>query len=166
MSILEFNEIIEPNDQTEVRREHLNKLRELVGNVYPNKYERSNVTGKEDTISNVLHYEPIAEIVRELKDNTPPGEKPNQELKESLNAKLKAFGSVRISGRLAVPPRVMGKAAFVHLSDGVCRLQIYVRRDDVKAMVNGERLTVNEEKTEESLSAANDSENSPFTIHH
>ena len=165
MNIPEFNEIIEPNDQTEARREHLNKLRELVGNVYPNKYERSNVTGREDTISNVLGFEPIAEIVKELKDNTPPGEKPNQELKESLNAKLKAFGSVRISGRLAVPPRVMGKAAFVHLSDGVNRLQIYVRRDDAKAMVNGERLMVNEEKTEDS-SAANELENLPLTVHH
>ncbi len=165
MNIPEFNEIIEPNDQTEARREHLNKLRELVGNVYPNKYERSNVTGREDTISNVLGFEPIAEIVKELKDNTPPGEKPNQELKESLNAKLKAFGSVRISGRLAVPPRVMGKAAFVHLSDGVNRLQIYVRRDDAKAMVNGERLMVNEEKTEDS-SAANELENLPLSIYH
>ncbi len=137
MKIAEFNEIIESNDQTEARREHLDKLRELVGNVYPNKYDRSNITGKEDTISNILQYEPIAEIVRELKDGTPSGEKPNQELKESLNAKLKAFGNIRISGRLAVPPRVMGKAAFVHLSDGVGRLQIYVRRDDAKAIFNG-----------------------------
>jgi lysyl-tRNA synthetase, class II len=163
MNIAEFNEIIEPNDQTEARREHLDKLRELIGNVYPNKYDRSNITGKEDTISNVLAFEPIAEIVRELKDSTPSGEKPNPELKESLNAKLKAFGNVRISGRLAVPPRVMGKAAFVHLSDGVCRLQIYVRRDDAKAMVNGELLMVNEEKSGDA-SAAHDSENSPFTI--
>ncbi|HXG83676.1 MAG TPA: amino acid--tRNA ligase-related protein, partial [Pyrinomonadaceae bacterium] len=52
------------------------------------------------------------------------------------NRKLKEFGSVRIAGRLATPPRTMGKAAFVHLSDGVKRLQIYVRRDDVKGVAN------------------------------
>jgi lysyl-tRNA synthetase class 2 len=43
---------------------------------------------------------------------------------------------VRIAGRLASPPRAMGKTAFVHLSDGVSRLQIYVRRDDVKGVRN------------------------------
>ena len=45
MSIPEFNEIIEPNDQTEARKEHLKKLRELVGHVYPNKFDRTNITG-------------------------------------------------------------------------------------------------------------------------
>ena len=137
MNIPEFNEIIEPNDQTAARREHLDKLRELVGNVYPNKFERSAITGGEDTISNILNFEPIAKLARELKDATPEGEKPDQELKAHLNEKLKEFGNVRVSGRLAVPPRVMGKAAFVHLSDGKSRLQIYVRRDDVKGIFNG-----------------------------
>ena len=137
MNIPEFNEIIEPNDQTEARREHLDKLRELVGNVYPNKFQRSGITGSEDTISNILNYEPIAKLARELKDATPEGEKPDQELKAQLNEKLKEFGNVRVSGRLAVPPRVMGKAAFVHLSDGKSRLQIYVRRDDAKGIFNG-----------------------------
>ncbi len=130
MNIPEFNEIVEPNDQTEARQAHLAKLRELIGNVYPNKYDRSKITGAEDTISNVVNFQPIIEIVNELKDNTPAGEKPNQELKAQLNERLKAFGNVRISGRLAVPPRVMGKAAFVHLSDGVERLQIYCRKAD------------------------------------
>ena len=108
MSIPEFNEIIEPNDQTEARKEHLEKLRELVGNVYPNKFDRSNITGIEDTISNILKFEPIAEIVREIKAHIATlnaGERPNPELKEQLNAKLKTFGNVRIAGRLAVPPR-------------------------------------------------------------
>ena len=148
MNIPEFNEIIEPNDQTEARREHLDKLRRLVGNVYPNKYERTKISGAEDTISNLLHYEPIAEVVGEIKKHISTlgeGEKPNQELKESLNAKLKAFGNVRISGRLAVPPRVMGKAAFVHLSDGVCRLQIYVRKQDAKPISNDTGETIDEE---------------------
>ena len=32
---------IEENDQTQARREHLDALRALVGNVYPNKFVRS-----------------------------------------------------------------------------------------------------------------------------
>ncbi|MBA3246473.1 MAG: lysine--tRNA ligase, partial [Pyrinomonadaceae bacterium] len=43
---------------------------------------------------------------------------------------------------LSVPPRVMGKAAFVHLSDGVSRLQIYVRRDDVQQMTIDDGRTI------------------------
>ena len=122
--------IIDDSDQVQARVEHLKELENLIGNSYPNKYDRSNITGAEDTISNILNFAPVAEIVKELKENTPEGEKPNQELKGKLNEKLKAFGNVRVSGRLAVPPRVMGKAAFVHLSDGVGRLQIYCRKDD------------------------------------
>ena len=37
---------------------------------------------------------------------------------------------------LPLPPRVMGKAAFVHLADGINRLQIYVRKQDAKAISN------------------------------
>jgi lysyl-tRNA synthetase, class II len=129
--------IIEPNDQTEVRVGHLKELEKLIGNSYPNKFERSKITGTEDTISNIHNFAPVAELAKQLKDATPTGEKPDQELKAQLNEKLKDFGNVRISGRLAVPPRVMGKAAFVHLSDGINRLQIYVRRDDAKAVFNG-----------------------------
>jgi lysyl-tRNA synthetase, class II len=136
MSIPEFDEIIEPNDQTEARREHLEKLRAIIGNAYPNKFERSRISGDEDTVTNVVHFAPVAEIAKQLRDNTPEGEKPNQELKESLNQKLKEFGNVRVSGRLAVPPRVMGKAAFVHLSDGKERLQIYVRKQDARVVNN------------------------------
>src|SRR4051794_15137154 len=120
-----FNEIIEDNDQTRARREHLKEISKLVGNVYPNKFERSRVTGTEDTISAVVEkfksYEP------EVKE----GERPSAEDLERINAELNKV-SVRVSGRIAVPPRVMGKAAFVHLSDGVERLQIYVRKADVK----------------------------------
>jgi lysyl-tRNA synthetase class 2 len=144
MNIPEFTEIIEPNDQTEARREHLEKLRALVGNVYPNKFDRSRITGAEDTISNVLAFEPVAQIVKELKDNTPEGEKPAPELKEQLNTKLREFGNARVSGRLTTTPRTMGKAAFVHLSDGVNRLQIYVRRDDIKGIAgDGKNSEVN-----------------------
>jgi lysyl-tRNA synthetase class 2 len=43
---------------------------------------------------------------------------------------------VRLAGRIASPPRVMGKAAFVHLSDGVSRLQIYIRKSDIVGVHN------------------------------
>jgi lysyl-tRNA synthetase class 2 len=136
--------IIEENDQVAARVEHLKELEALVGNSYPNKFDRSRISGKEDTISNILAFAPVKEIVKELKDNTPEGEKPDQELKESLNARLKEFGSARVSGRLTTTPRTMGKAAFVHLSDGVNRLQIYVRRDDVQGVFNGKTTPTGE----------------------
>ena len=104
---------IEDNDQTIARREHLDALRELVGNTYPNRFERTEIVeiGKEDTIT---------AIVEKFRDF-----EPKEELKSHV---------VRIAGRLASPPRAMGKTAFVHLSDGISRLQIYVRRDDVKGV--------------------------------
>ncbi|HMS40317.1 MAG TPA: lysine--tRNA ligase, partial [Pyrinomonadaceae bacterium] len=54
--------------------------------------------------------------------------------------------NVRVSGRLAVPPRVMGKAAFVHLSDGKERLQIYVRKQDAKIISNDTRQPIEGEE--------------------
>src|SRR5207248_3305074 len=54
---------------------------------------------------------------------------------ELANAELNQI-RVRVAGRISAPPRVMGKAAFVHLSDGVSRLQIYVRRQDVAGVHN------------------------------
>jgi lysyl-tRNA synthetase class 2 len=122
---------IEDNDQTRARREHLAKIQTLTGNAYPNKFRRTNLTASaegEDTITS---------IVAKFKQHEPPrveGQRPTPEQLEAANAVLKDFGDVRVSGRLSVPPRVMGKAAFVHLSDGKERLQIYVRRDDVQQM--------------------------------
>ncbi len=139
MSIPEFSDIIEQNDQTAARREHLDKLRETVGNVYPNKFERSRVSGDEDTITNLLNFDPIKKIVNEIAEvvsKLAEGERPPADVKEALNARLREFGNVRVSGRLAVPPRVMGKAAFVHLSDGMSRMQIYVRKQDALAISN------------------------------
>ena len=49
--------IIEENDQVAARVEHLKELETLVGNSYPNKYERTKISGAEDTISNLLKYE-------------------------------------------------------------------------------------------------------------
>jgi lysyl-tRNA synthetase class 2 len=124
---------IEENDQTRARRDHLEAIRELVGNAYPNRFARTNVAGSaegEDTIT---------AVVRRFKGHAPqaePGARPTPEQLEEANAKLREAGAVRVSGRVATPPRVMGKAAFVHLSDGRERLQIYVRRQDAAALSN------------------------------
>jgi hypothetical protein len=47
---------VEENDQTRAREQHLEALRKLVGNVYPNKFERSEVAeaGREDTIAAIV----------------------------------------------------------------------------------------------------------------
>src|SRR3954469_9865065 len=103
MSIPQFEDIIEPNDQTAARREHLEALRELVGNVYPNKYERTRLTGPEDTITAILAWTPVVDAAREmaeLKATLAEGERPPQEFKDALNERLKALGTVRIAGRL------------------------------------------------------------------
>ncbi len=118
---------LEENDQTVARRAHLEALRALVGNVYPNKFERSDVTGTashEDTITSIV------EVFKEYEPEITEGEKPSADVLESTNNELNKT-RVRIAGRIAAPPRVMGKAAFVHLSDGVSRLQMYIRRQDV-----------------------------------
>lgn len=122
---------IEDNDQTQARRAHLEALRELVGNVYPNKFERSQVVepGREDTIT------AIVEKFRGFEPKTPEDGRPSPEELELANRQLNHF-KVRLAGRIASPPRVMGKAAFVHLSDGVSRLQIYLRKADFTGLRN------------------------------
>lgn len=122
---------IEDNDQTRARREHLEAIRALVGNVYPNSFRRSQVAqaGREDTITALVEkFGPLAPEVA-------PGSRPAPEEIERANAELNKI-EVRVSGRLATPPRVMGKAAFVHLSDGVSRLQIYARKGDFAGVRN------------------------------
>ena len=122
---------IEENDQTAARRAHLDALRELVGNVYPNKFERTEIVaaGREDTISAVV------EKFREFAPNVPPDGRPSAEELERANSQLNKF-TVRVAGRIASPPRMHGKAGFVHISDGVSRLQLYIRRDDVTGVHN------------------------------
>jgi lysyl-tRNA synthetase class 2 len=124
---------IEENDQTLARRAHLDALRELVGNAYPNKFERSEVVaaGREDTIS------AITEKFRSFEPQVTEGGRPSSEALEIANDQLNKQ-TVRLAGRIASPPRVMGKAAFVHLSDGISRLQLYIRRDDVTGVHNEE----------------------------
>ena len=97
---------LEDNDQARARREHLDAIRELVGNAYPNKFARSRVSGDEDTITAIVTNEQIRSLVPQLA----AGARPTPEQLEAANNALKALGDVRVSGRLAVPPRVMGKA--------------------------------------------------------
>src|SRR5205085_2734956 len=123
---------IEDNEQTQADRDHLEALRVMVGNVYPNKFERSNVTDTtagEDTITSV-----VASFKR-MEPKVPEGQKPSADELDLSNSELNQI-RVRIAGRLAAPPRVMGKAAFVHISDGISRLQLYVRRQDVTGVRN------------------------------
>ena len=135
MSIPQFDEIIEPNDQTEARREHLESLRGLVGNVYPNKFERSKLSGSDDTITRVLRFEPVVAIADEMvavKANLKEGERPPADVKDALNERLKELGTVRIAGRLTTPPR----GNFVHLTDGMAKLQIYCKKNAFNVVRN------------------------------
>jgi lysyl-tRNA synthetase, class II len=133
--------IYEENDQTRARQLHLEQIGQIVGNAYPNKFQRSNVAGTpegEDTITAIL------ERFKQKEPVIAAGEKPSPEALESANAELNPI-TVRLSGRIGTPPRVMGKAAFVHLSDGKNRLQIYVRKADVKAVHNDTGEVIDEE---------------------
>ena len=135
-----LSEIIGENDQTQARLEHLEALRQLVGNVYPNRFVRSEVvtSGREDTIAAVV------EKFHDFEPQTEEGQRPAPEAIELANQQLNAI-TVRLAGRIASPPRVMGKAAFVHLSDGVARLQIYIRKADAKAVNNATRKLIDVE---------------------
>ncbi|HEX8561163.1 MAG TPA: lysine--tRNA ligase [Pyrinomonadaceae bacterium] len=139
-----YGDILPDNDQTRARQEHFREILDLVGAAYPNRFDRSNVARAaeaEDTVS---------AVVRGFRGHAPElqeGERPTPEQLEAANAVLGEAGKVRISGRLATPPRVMGKAAFVHLSDGMERLQIYVRRQEAVAISNDSLRPVEAEES-------------------
>jgi len=127
MTLPSFDEIVIPNDQTEARSEHLERFIELVGNAYPSKFERSALSGKEDTISDLKAFGPVADVAKEMAEvraTLEPGVRPPAELKDKLNETLKALGGVRIAGRIATPIR----GNFVHLTDGRDKLQIYAKK--------------------------------------
>ncbi len=128
---------ITPNDQTKARSFNRLELENLTGNSYPNKFTRSKMSGTEDTITNILKYEPVVEIVSEIKAivaTLAERERPPAEIKDALNARLKAFGNVRIAGRLTTPPR----GNFVHLTDGINKLQIYCDKKGGVALVKND----------------------------
>jgi lysyl-tRNA synthetase class 2 len=134
---------IDDNDQTRARREHLEAIRALVGNAYPNRFARTNVCASkegEDTITSVV------EKFKAHEPQVAEGTKPTPEQLQAANDELNKI-EVRVSGRLATPPRVMGKVAFVHLSDGKSRLQIYVRRDETRAVSNDTGARIDEDES-------------------
>jgi lysyl-tRNA synthetase class 2 len=147
MSTPLFGNVIEDNDQTRARLAHLEEIKHLVGNAYPNKFRRTNLSNGpegEDTITALVEEETLRRLVDDemfgeaftlLLSKVKAGERPAPEDLAPLNAKLNDI-TVRVAGRIATPPRVMGKAAFVHLSDGKERLQIYVRKQDAVALSN------------------------------
>ena len=134
---------IEPNDQTIARFDNAFELRKLVGNVYPNKYVRSQISNDEDTITRLKAYGPITEIVGEMADwkKLHDGERPTPEFKDALNARLKALETVSISGRLTTPTR----GNFVHLTDGINKLQIYAKKATFALVRNDADKTLDEE---------------------
>ncbi len=137
MDIPSFEEIIEPNDQTEARREGLEKLRTLVGIVYPNKFARSAITGSEDTITALKAFGPVVDVEQQMaaiKAELKEGERPPAEKKDAFNEQLKAVGTVRIAGRLTTPTR----GNFVHLTDGISKLQVYCNKKGPLALVKND----------------------------
>ncbi|MGB2750788.1 MAG: lysine--tRNA ligase [Pyrinomonadaceae bacterium] len=137
MSIPSFNEIIEQNDQTEARAASLAAIAALVGNVYPNKFTRTDVSGGEDTITALKHFDKIADIesrMVEIKASLGEGERPPADKKDALNEELKALGTVRIAGRLTTPTR----GNFVHLTDGVNKLQVYCNKKGPLALIKND----------------------------
>ncbi len=137
MSIPSFDEIIEPNDQTEARKASLEAIAALVGNVYPNKFVRSAVSGVEDTITALKHFDRISSVesrMAEIKAGLGEGERPPADKKDALNEELKALGNVRIAGRLTTPTR----GNFVHLTDGINKLQVYCNKKGPLALIKND----------------------------
>jgi lysyl-tRNA synthetase class 2 len=103
------------NDQIQQRRLHLAEIARMGHDPYPHRFDRTH------TISQIFQrYQTFA------------GKKDDQAESDRVNEQLKAAegGGLRIAGRI-MTMRLMGKAAFAHLSDGLHLLQIYVRKNDV-----------------------------------
>ncbi|MGH9938989.1 MAG: lysine--tRNA ligase [Blastocatellia bacterium] len=103
------------NDQIQQRRRHLEEIAEMGHAVYPNRFDGAHT---------------ISQIVERYQSHA--GKKADEAEAARVNEELKAAegGRVRIAGRI-MTMRLMGKAAFAHLSDGLRQLQIYVRKNDV-----------------------------------
>ncbi|GBC83427.1 Lysine--tRNA ligase [bacterium HR10] len=101
----------EENDLIRQRRKNFEAICALGFDPYPHKFPRTHT---------------ITEIVRAYGHYA--GAKPPEEL-DRVNAELRPI-AVRIAGRM-MTTRLMGRAAFAHLSDGEERLQIYIRSNEV-----------------------------------
>jgi lysyl-tRNA synthetase class 2 len=102
------------NDQIQQRRRHLAEIEALGEAPYPHRYDRTHA---------------VSELVARYRERA--GKKDDDQLAR-VNAELRAAegGEVRVAGRI-MTMRLMGKAAFLHLSDGIHQLQVYLRRDEV-----------------------------------
>lgn len=102
------------NDQIRQRQRHLEEIIALGHQPYPHRFDRTHT---------------ISEIVERYRSYA--GKKDEAET-ERINAELKAAegGLLRLAGRI-MTMRLMGKAAFAHLSDGAEQLQIYIRKNEV-----------------------------------
>src|SRR5262249_51193260 len=102
------------NDQIQQRRRHLEEIVALGHAAYTNRFDCSHT---------------ISQIVRQYHGHA--GKKDEAELVQT-NTELKAAegGELRVAGRI-MTIRLMGKAAFANLSDGLSSLQVYVRKNDV-----------------------------------
>ena len=146
MNIPTFDDIIEHNSQTEARLASLAAITELVGNGYPNKFARTALTGGEDTITAVRRFAPVADAERwltDIKKDLAEGERPPAEFKDALNEELRSLGTLRIAGRMTTPTR----GNFVHLTDGLSKLQIYcAKKGGVSLIKNDGSDTLDEDK--------------------
>ncbi|MCI0665627.1 MAG: OB-fold nucleic acid binding domain-containing protein, partial [Acidobacteria bacterium] len=102
------------NDQILQRKRHLAEIVSMGHQAYPNRFDRTH------TISRIIEqYHSYA------------GKKDEADLQRSnVELKVAEGGQVRVAGRI-MTRRLMGKAAFAHLSDGLNQLQIYLRKNDV-----------------------------------
>ena len=106
--------IEQDNDQIQQRRRHLDEIVELGHRPYPHRFNRTH------KVSELFNgYQQFA------------GKKEGEEL-EAVNAQLKAVadGAICMAGRI-MTMRLMGKAAFAHLTDGLQSLQVYLRKNDI-----------------------------------
>jgi len=99
------------NDQILQRRKNLEEIIKLGHHPYPHRFDRTHT---------------ITEIVENYRRFA--GKKEEAELAQ-INSELNQV-HVRVAGRIYTT-RIMGKAAFMHLSDGNERLQVYIRKNDV-----------------------------------
>ena len=116
---IKYNEHMELSEQEVIRRESLQKMKDMGINPYP--ADEYVVTGYSTDIKATF-------------------EDDNQEA-EWYNGK-----PVRIAGRL-MSRRIMGKASFIELQDSKGRIQVYVSRDDIQApTLEGETATTAEQQ--------------------
>ena len=100
------------NEQIQQRRRHLELIiNELGIPAYPAKFDRTH------TVSQIVHLY-----------SSQAGKKEGEELART-NSELNPI-RVQTSGRMKTT-RLMGKAAFAHISDGLHQVQVYIRKSDV-----------------------------------